>query len=57
MTNPNSPVSATERYSPAQLPKDTIRTVIALAIVALTLGGWIYVMMISSGAFTSRGVP
>jgi len=49
MTNPNSPVSVT--YSPLQLPKDTIRTVIALAIVALTLGGWIYAMMIPVDRF------
>jgi hypothetical protein len=51
MTNPNSPVSVTERYSPPLLPKDTLRTVIALAIVALTLGGWIYVMMIPVDRF------
>lgn len=49
MTNPNSPVSVT--YSPLQLPKDTIRTVIALAIVALTLGGWIYAMTIPVDRF------
>ncbi|MEA2765175.1 MAG: hypothetical protein QOK07_1579 [Gemmatimonadaceae bacterium] len=44
MTNPNPPVS--EQYSPSLLPRDTFRTVIALAIIALTIGGWIYVMMI-----------
>ena len=46
MTNPNSPVSVSEPYSSTLLPRDTFRTVIALAIVALTIGGWIYVMMI-----------
>jgi hypothetical protein len=44
MTNPNPPVS--EQYSPSLLPRDIFRTVIALAIIALTIGGWIYVIMI-----------
>jgi hypothetical protein len=46
MTNPTSPVSVPEHYSPPLLPKDNIRTVIALAIIALTIGGWIYALMI-----------
>jgi hypothetical protein len=50
MTNPNSPVSVSEPYS-TLLPRDTFRTVIALAIVALTIGGWIYVMMIPIDRF------
>jgi hypothetical protein len=33
------------------LPRDTVRTVIALAIIALTIGGWIYVMMIPIDRF------
>ena len=33
------------------LPRDTFRTLIALAIVALTIGGWIYVMMIPVDRF------
>jgi hypothetical protein len=44
-------ISSPEQYSPALLPKDTIRTVIALAIVGLTLGGWIYVLMIPVDRF------
>jgi hypothetical protein len=44
MTSPISPVP--EQYSPSLLPRDTFRTLIALAIIALTIGGWIYVMMI-----------
>lgn len=46
MTNPISSTAAPERYPAPLLPRDTLRTLIALAIVALTLGGWIYVMMI-----------
>lgn len=51
MTNPISPVSVPERSSPSLLPRDTIRTVIALAIIALTIGGWIYAMMIPVDRF------
>ena len=49
MTNPISPVS--EQYSTSLLPRDTLRTVIALAIIALTIGGWIYVLMIPVDRF------
>jgi hypothetical protein len=49
MTNPNPPVS--EQHSPSLLPRDTFRTLIALAIIALTIGGWIYVMMIPVDRF------
>lgn len=51
MTNPISPVAAPEHYSASLLPRDTLQTLIALAIVALTLGGWIYVMMIPVDRF------
>jgi hypothetical protein len=51
MTNPNSPVSVSEPYPSTLLPRDTFRTVIALAIIALTIGGWIYVMMIPIDRF------
>jgi len=51
MTNPSSPVSASEQYSPSLLPRDILRTLIALAIVALTLGGWIYAMTIPVDRF------
>jgi hypothetical protein len=50
MTTPISP-SAPEQYSTSVLPRDTFRTVIALAIVVLTIGGWIYVMMIPVDRF------
>jgi hypothetical protein len=49
MTNPNPPVS--EQYSTSLLPRDTFRTLIALAIIALTIGGWIYVLMIPVDRF------
>jgi hypothetical protein len=49
MTNPNPAIS--DQYSPSLLPRDTFRTLIALAIIALTLGGWIYVMMIPVDRF------
>jgi hypothetical protein len=51
MTNPASPVSVPEHYSPPLLPKDKIRSVIALAIIVLTIGGWIYAMMIPIDRF------
>ncbi len=51
MTSPNSTASAPDQYSPLLLPRDTIRTVIALAIIALTIGGWIYAMMIPVDRF------
>ena len=46
MTNPASPVSAPEQHSTSLLPRDMFRTLVALAIIALTIGGWIYVMRI-----------
>jgi hypothetical protein len=49
MTNPNSAVS--DQYSPSLLPRDTFRTLVALAIIALTIGGWIYVLMIPVDRF------
>jgi hypothetical protein len=53
MTNPISPASQPQLkpYLVAPLPRDTFRTLIALAIVALTIGGWIYVMMIPVDRF------
>jgi hypothetical protein len=50
MTTPISS-SVPEQYSPSVLPRDTFRTVIALAIVALTIGGWIYVLMVPVDRF------
>jgi hypothetical protein len=46
MTNPISQTSVPDQYSPSLLPRDTFRTLIALAIVVLTVGGWIYALMI-----------
>lgn len=46
MTNPNAPASQPEQYSTSLLPRDNLRTVIALAIVVLTIGGWIYALTI-----------
>ena len=51
MTNPTAPVAAPDRYSASPLPQDTFRTLIALAIVALTIGGWIYVLAIPVDRF------
>lgn len=51
MTNPASPVSAPEQYSTSLLPRDTFRTLVALAIIALTIGGWIYAMLIPVDRF------
>ena len=51
MTYPSSPVAAPERYPAPLLPRDTFRSLIAAAIVVLTLGGWIYVMMIPVDRF------
>jgi hypothetical protein len=51
MTNPASPSFAPEHYSPALLPKDILRTLIAVAIILLTIGGWIYVMTIPVDRF------
>jgi hypothetical protein len=45
MTTP-TPLPASETYSTELLPRDTFRTVVAIAIVLLTIGGWIYVLMI-----------
>jgi hypothetical protein len=49
MTNPIPTTS--EQYSPSLLPRDTFRTLIALAIIVLTIGGWIYVLMIPVDRF------
>ena len=51
MTNPISSASAPEQYSTSVLPRDTFRTVVAVAIVVLTIGGWIYALMIPVDRF------
>jgi len=44
MTTP-TPLSASENYSTELLPRDKFRTLVAVAIVLLTIGGWISVLM------------
>ena len=51
MTNPISPASLPERHPTSLLPRDTIRTVIALAIIVLTIGGWTYALMVPVDRF------
>jgi hypothetical protein len=51
MTNPASPVSVPDHRSNSLLPRDTFRTVVALAIIVLTIGGWIYALMIPVDRF------
>ncbi len=51
MTNPISSASVPEQRSTSLLPRDIVRTVIALAIIVLTIGGWIYVLMIPVDRF------
>jgi hypothetical protein len=51
MTDPAPPTYAPDKYSPSLLPKDTLRTVIAVAIILLTIGGWIYVLAIPVDRF------
>jgi hypothetical protein len=55
MTNANAPVSAPEQFSTSRLPRDTLRTVIALAIIVLTIGGWIYALTIPVDRFALGG--
>jgi hypothetical protein len=50
MTTP-TPLPASETYSTELLPRDTLRTIVAVAIVLLTIGGWIYVLMIPVDRF------
>ena len=52
MTNPISPSQPQLKpYLAEPLPPDTFLTLIALPIVALTIGGWIYVMKIPIDRF------
>ncbi|HEY6089553.1 MAG TPA: hypothetical protein VD771_07155 [Gemmatimonadaceae bacterium] len=51
MTNPASPTYAPDNYSPSVLRKDVLRTAIAVAIILLTIGGWIYVLAIPVDRF------
>ncbi|MGI8402615.1 MAG: hypothetical protein ACR2NS_13595 [Gemmatimonadaceae bacterium] len=55
MTTP-TPISVSETYSTELLPRDKLRTLVAVAIVLLTIGGWIYVVMspINRSALSSQ---
>ena len=55
MTTP-TPISVRETYSTELLPRDKLRTLVAGAIVLLTIGGWIYVVMspINRSALSSQ---
>ena len=55
MTNPASPTYAPDNHSPSPLPKDTLRTLIAVAIILLTIGGWIYALAIPVDRFALSG--
>jgi hypothetical protein len=51
MTNPNSAAYVPAQGSSALLPRDTFRTVIAIAIILLTLGGWVYALAVPIDRF------
>jgi hypothetical protein len=51
MTNPNSAAYVPAQGSSDLLPRDTFRTVIAIAIILLTLGGWIYALAVPVDRF------
>jgi hypothetical protein len=51
MTNPTSPVSVVAPEPADRLPPDLFRTVVAVAIILLTLGGWIYAFAVPVDRF------
>lgn len=51
MTNPTSPVSVVAPEPADRLPRDVFRTVVALAIILLTVGGWIYALAVPVDRF------
>jgi hypothetical protein len=51
MTNPISPVSVPTNDSIGLLPRDTFRTIVAAAIILLTLGGWVYALVVPVDRF------
>jgi hypothetical protein len=51
MTNPNSAAYVPAQDSSALLPRDVFRTVIAVAIILLTLGGWVYALAVPVDRF------
>src|SRR4051812_44883419 len=51
MTNPNSAAYVPAQDSSALLPRDVFRTVVAIAIILLTLGGWVYALAVPVDRF------
>jgi hypothetical protein len=51
MTNPTSPVSVVAPDPADRLPRDVFRTIVALAIILLTVGGWIYALVVPIDRF------
>jgi hypothetical protein len=51
MTNPNSAAYVPAQDSTALLPRDMFRTIVAIAIILLTLGGWIYALAVPIDRF------
>lgn len=49
MTSPTSPVAAPDSIE--LLPRDISRTVVALAIILLTVGGWVYALAVPVDRF------
>ncbi|MGH7603075.1 MAG: hypothetical protein ACRENK_03650 [Gemmatimonadaceae bacterium] len=51
MTNPTSPASVVAPDPADRLPHDVFRTVVALAIILLTVGGWAYALAVPVDRF------
>jgi hypothetical protein len=51
MTNPNSAAYVPEQDFTVLLPRDIFRTLVAIAIILLTLGGWIYALSVPVDRF------
>jgi hypothetical protein len=51
MTTPISPVSVSAEDSRELLPRDTFRTIVAAAIILLTLAGWAYALVVPVDRF------
>jgi hypothetical protein len=51
MTTPISPVSVSAEDSTELLSRDTFRTVVAAAIILLTLAGWVYALVVPVDRF------
>jgi hypothetical protein len=51
MTNPTSPAAVSAPESTGLLPRDIFRTVVAWAIILLTVGGWVYALVVPVDRF------